>query len=219
MTNIKELIDFAEQARQRADAIAEKIQRAELHTKMAGDIPPTPHKSWNDHIVTAIATLKDVSQDLDGGGYDHCPMLNAVHNLLRALTKLRDDYHDQHKEHYFIQWKVNEHHFLLDKSRRPRVLAFDDERSAQEWLYYHQDHRRNDLEHLDPSTVPTSDQDPIRTTDLLDAIDSKADLSNQSAHIRLHFQKLPPPAVTELPDTINNLPNEQKQQLLQELTG
>ena len=219
MTNVKDLITMAEQARQRADAIAEKIQRAELHTKMAGDIPPSPHEPWNIHIMTAMTMLNDASQDLDGGGYDHCPMLTAVVKLLRGLTRLRQDYHDQHQEHHFLGWKVNEHHFLENRSRLHRVLAFDDERSAQEWLEYHRDQRHHDLHHLDPSTVPTSDQNPVRTTDLLDAIDRKADLSNQSAYIRLHSQQLPTPAVTELRDTINNLPSEQKQQLLQELAG
>lgn len=219
MNNPEEAAALAIKAKEQAETLVRKISEAEKHCLFAGNIPDSPYKEWTDHITAAIRLINETWELIDGGGYDPCPMLNTVNDFQNKLTELRDDYYDAHRGHYYQEWKINEHHFLRDFRAAPRVMAFEDERSASEWMTYHNRDSKHDLQSLDPHTVPTQEHQPIRAAELLEAIESKSNFRNQSEQVRQHFQALEESTIQEAKQALSTLSPEQRDKILREMTG
>ena len=201
-----------EQALQKTDTVSEALREADRLIETAGPAPDFPSSQWADQFTTIRQTLSNTIDHLDSGGYDQSPLARAVMDLYEKVRETHADYLDAHRDHFYELAQVGKHHFLLDISAGYHVMAFEDSQDAAAWLRYH---NKRQLSTLDPQTIPTTGLNPIRTSNILDAVTCKEFLRNRTAEIREYLQRQDDEELQEIRQSVEKLPPEQRTRLNQ----
>ena len=220
MTNTEEILTLAKRAREFANTLAIQMKEAETRFLDAGDVPAHPCKHWAHEIKWAIDVLENTSVLLaaDTTEAGQCYFQETVTDFRHKLEELRYNYYDTHQAHYYQEWRIDQQHFLRDlDTTSPKVLAFDDERSAYQWMMFHDSDGVHDFQHLNPLTVPTHEINPVRTYNLLDAMEHKDFLEYRLKSVRKYFQQIGDTIDQDKLMAIRRLTLKQRRSLLKEL--
>ena len=210
MTNQQNIDQFAQAALDKANSIVQALTEAAANISAAGPAPAFISPEWSDRMTEARQALSQAIDELDSGGYDQSPMAQAAMDLHQGVHETYNDYLDAHQADYYDLWLVDHHTFLLDTRAGQRVLAFDNEQDAANWLRYH--HNRG-ISTLNPKEVPVVDLHHIRTSDVLDAIAGKDQLRNRTDEIREHLRKQDDHELQEARQSVEKLSPEQRERL------
>ena len=181
-TNMNSIQSLAQDALEKAQALTNTISNAAHILSAAGPPPDFTSPEWTDQVATARQAVNHTLDQID----DQSQLAQPLLKLSMKLQEVYEDYMDAHRDDYYDLWHIDRHHLLIDNRSQQRILAFEYQQDAANWLRYH---TKGGYIPLDPRTIPIMDPNPVRTAHVIDAVASKEWLRNRSADIREYLRR------------------------------